>query len=70
VKSPLGIGTSTAQGVVQAGPSDVTALAPGGFDSSAISIIGGLGADEQPARQSPVTAMVMLMILRMINRST
>jgi hypothetical protein len=67
VKSPVGIGTVTAQGVVQPGPIEVAALAPGGFDSSPISIIGGLGADEQPARQHPANAMGM--IRRMIHCS-
>jgi hypothetical protein len=58
-----GAGTSIEQGVLQAGPSEVVASAPGGADSSATFTIGGAGlkesreSDEQPARLAPVTAI-------------
>ena len=58
-----GAGTSIAQGVLQAGPSEVVASAPGGTDSSATFTSGGAGlkasreSDEQPARLAPVTAI-------------
>jgi len=58
-----GAGTSIEQGVLQAGPSEVVASAPGGADSSATFTIGGAGlkesreSDEQPVRLAPVTAI-------------
>jgi hypothetical protein len=65
-EKPLsGAGTSIEQGVLQAGPSEVVASAPGGSDSSATFTIGGAGlkeskeSDEQPARLAPVTAIAM-----------
>jgi hypothetical protein len=62
-KPASGAGTSIEQGVLQAGPSEVVASAPGGADSSATFTIGGAGlkesteSDEQPARLAPVTAI-------------
>lgn len=53
----------TEQGVLQPGPKEVRASAPGGVDSSWISKRGGLaGRDEQPARQSPALAIATSMI--------
>ena len=52
----------TEQGVLQLGPKEVRASAPGGGDSSWISKSGGLGRDEQPARQSPAPAIATSMI--------
>jgi hypothetical protein len=71
-KPASGAGTSIEQGVLQAGPSEVVASAPGGVDSSATLTSGGAGLkesrenDEQPARLAPVTAIAM--IRRMIDR--
>ena len=62
-KPVSGAGTSIEQGVLQAGPSEVVASAPGGADSSATFTIGGSGlkesreSDEQPARLAPATAI-------------
>jgi hypothetical protein len=72
-KPTSGAGTSIEQGVLQAGPSEVVASAPGGTDSSATFTIGGADlkeskeSDEQPARLAPVTAIAM--IRRMIDHS-
>ena len=72
-KPASGAGTSIEQGVLQAGPSEVVASAPGGTDSSATFTIGGADlkeskeSDEQPARLAPVTAIAM--IRRMIDHS-
>ena len=65
-KPASGAGTSIEQGVLQAGPSEVVASAPGGTDSSATFAIGGADlkeskeSDEQPARLAPVTAIAMI----------
>jgi hypothetical protein len=74
-EKPLsGAGTETWQGVLQPGPSEVTASAPGGTDSSWTWIGGGVGLressenEEHPARLIPVTAIAMTR--RMINHST
>lgn len=74
-ENPLsGAGTATEQGVLQAGPSEVTASAPGGTDSSWTWIGGGVGfseskeKEEHPARLAPATAIAMTR--RMINHST
>lgn len=72
-KPASGAGTSIEQGVLQAGPSEVVASAPGGTDSSATFTIGGADlkeskeSDEQPVRLAPVTAIAM--IRRMIDHS-
>lgn len=72
-KPASGAGTSIEQGVLQAGPSEVVASAPGGADSSATFTISGAGlkesreSDEQPARPAPATAIAM--IRRMIDHS-
>lgn len=72
-KPASGAGTSIEQGVLQAGPSEVVASAPGGADSSATFTNGGAGLkesrenDEQPARLAPVTAIAMTR--RMIDHS-
>jgi hypothetical protein len=72
-KPASGAGTSIEQGVLQAGPSEVVASAPGGADSSATFTNGGAGlkesreSDEQPARLAPVTAIAMTR--RMIDHS-
>ena len=64
-KPASGAGTSTEQWVLQAGPSDVVASAPGGADSSATFTSGGADLkesrenDEQAARLAPVTAIAM-----------
>ena len=64
-KPASGAGISTEQGVLQAGPSEVVASAPGGSDSNATFTIGGADLkesrenDEQPARHAPVTAIAM-----------
>jgi len=48
----------TEQGVLQPGPKEVRASAPGGVDSSWISKSGAFGGrDEQPVRQSPAPAI-------------
>jgi len=74
-EKPLsGAGTATEQGVLQAGPSEVTASAPGGTDSSWTWTGGGVGFseskenEEHPARLAPTTAIAMAR--RMINHST
>ena len=62
-KPASGAGTLTEQGVLQAGPSEVVASAPGGADSSATWTAGGAGFnqsnenEEHPARLAPVTAI-------------
>ena len=72
-KPASGAGTSIEQGVLQAGPSEVVASAPGGADSSATFTSGGAGLkesrenDEQPARLAPVTAIATTR--RMIDHS-
>src|SRR5882757_11008364 len=65
-EKPLsGAGTETWQGVLQPGPSEVTASAPGGADSSWTWIGGGVGFressenEEHPARLIPATAIAM-----------
>jgi hypothetical protein len=74
-EKPLsGAGTETWQGVLQPGPSEVTASAPGGADSSWTWIGGGVGFressenEEHPARLIPATAIAITR--RMINHST
>jgi hypothetical protein len=74
-EKPLsGAGTLSEQGVLQPGPSEVTASAPGGADSSWTWTGGGVGLseskenEEQPARLAP--AMAIAMTRRMINHST
>ena len=73
-KPASGAGTETWQGVLQPGPSEVTASAPGGADSSCTWIGGGVGFressenEEHPARLIPATAIAMTR--RMINHST
>jgi hypothetical protein len=73
VKPASGAATAIEQGVLQPGPSEVVASAPGGTDSSATFTSGGAGlkeskeSDEQPARLAPVTAIAM--IRRMIDHS-
>jgi hypothetical protein len=68
-----GAGTATEQGVLQPGPSEVVASAPGGTDSSWTWTGGGVGLREsrenelQPARLSPATAIAMTR--RMIKHS-
>ena len=60
---PSGSGALTEQGVLQPGPKEVRASAPGGVDSSWISKRGGLaGRDEQPARHNPAPAIATSMI--------
>jgi hypothetical protein len=65
VKPPSGAATATEQGVLQPGPTDVTASAPGGIDSSWIWTVGGADLkasnenEEQPARPTPATAITM-----------
>jgi hypothetical protein len=72
-KPASGAGTSIEQGVLQAGPSEVVASAPGGTDSIATFTTGGAGLkesrenDEQPAMLAPVTAIAMTR--RMIDHS-
>jgi hypothetical protein len=72
-KPASGAGTSIAQGVLQAGPSEVVASAPGGVDSSATFTSGGADLkessekDEHPARLAPATAIAMTR--RMTNHS-
>ena len=70
-KPASGAGTSIERGVLQAGPSEVVASAPGGADSSATFTSGGAGLkesrDEHPARLAPVTAIAMTR--RMIDHS-
>ncbi len=69
-----GVGTDTEHGVLQPGPSEVTASAPCGAESSWTCIGGGADLnesnekEEQPARLSPATAIAM--IRRMIPHST
>ena len=64
-KPASGAGTSIEQGVLQAGPSEVVASAPGGVDSSATFTKGGADLkesnerDEHPARLAPATAIAM-----------
>jgi hypothetical protein len=64
-KPASGAGISTEQGVLQAGPSEVVASAPGGADSSATFTSGGADLkesrenDEHPARLAPVMAIAM-----------
>jgi hypothetical protein len=74
-ENPLsGAGTETEQGVLQPGPNEVTASAPGGTDSSWTWTAGGAGLresndnEEQPARPTPATAIAITR--RMINHST
>src|ERR1700694_1374976 len=56
-------GTATEQGVVQPGPTEVLASAPGGIESSWTCTVGGADLnvssenDEQPARPAPATAI-------------
>lgn len=65
VKPASGAGTSTEQGVLQAGPSEVVASAPGGTDSSVTGTSAGADLkessdnDEHPARLAPVRAIAM-----------
>ena len=72
-KPASGAGTSIEQGVLQAGPSEVVASAPGGADSSATFTSGGADLkessekDEHPARLAPATAIAMTR--RMIDHS-
>jgi hypothetical protein len=72
-KPASGAAISTEQGVLQAGPSEVVASAPGGTDSSATFTSGGADLkesrenDEHPARLAPVTAIAI--IRRMIGHS-
>jgi hypothetical protein len=67
-KPASGAGTLTEQGVLQPGPSEVVASAPGGVESSWTWTGGGVGLkesneneenEEQPARLIPVTAIAM-----------
>jgi hypothetical protein len=64
-KPASGAGTSIEQGVLQAGPIEVVASAPGGVDSSATFTSGGADLkesnerDEHPARLAPATAIAM-----------
>jgi hypothetical protein len=63
-KPDSGAGTLTEQGVLQAGPSEVVASAPGGTESSATWTTAGAALkasenEEHPARLIPVTAMAM-----------
>jgi hypothetical protein len=73
VKPPSGAGTEIEHGVLQPGPSEVLASAPGGDDSSWTCTGGGVGRkasmenEEQPARLAPATAIAMTR--RMINPS-
>lgn len=66
-------GTATEHGVLQPGPTDVRASAPGGTDSSWTVTVGGVGLnesmenDEQPARPRPATEITMKR--RMLNPS-
>jgi hypothetical protein len=73
-EKPLsGAGTETEQGVLQLGPSEVTASAPGGTDSSCTCTGCGAGLresnenEEQPAKPTPATAIAITR--RMINHS-
>jgi hypothetical protein len=65
VKPFSGGASATEQGVLQAGPSEVTASAPGGTDSSCSATGCGAGLsesnenEEQPARLAPVMAIAM-----------
>jgi hypothetical protein len=62
-KLPSGSGALTEQGVLQPGPKEVRASAPGGVDSSWISNRGAFGGrDEQPVRQNPAPAIATSMI--------
>jgi hypothetical protein len=73
-KPASGAGTLTEQGVLQPGPSEVVASAPGGVDSSWTWTSGGVGLkesrenEEQPARKIPVRAIAITR--RMIDHST
>lgn len=76
-KPASGAGTLTEQGVLQPGPSEVVASAPGGVDSSWTWTGGGVGLkesqeteenEEQPARLIP--AKVIAITRRMIDHST
>jgi hypothetical protein len=65
-EKPLSGGAiDTEQGVLQPGPTEVTASAPGGTDSSCTWIGDGAGLkeshenEEQPARLAPATAIAM-----------
>lgn len=64
-KPASGAGTSIEQGVLQPGPSEVVASAPGGSDSRATFTEGGADLnepsenDEQPARPAAATAIAM-----------
>jgi hypothetical protein len=64
-KPASGAGTATEHGVLQPGPSEVRASAPGGADSSWTCTLGGVGLkesqenEEQPARLTPATAITM-----------
>jgi hypothetical protein len=70
-KPASGAGTETEQGVLQPGPTEVTASAPDGTDSSWTWTGCGAGFresqenEEQPARVAPPTAIAM--IRRMIH---
>src|SRR5712664_2847495 len=71
-EKPLsGADTATEHGVLQAGPSDVVASAPGGVDSSWTCTVGGVALkashekEEQPAR--PIPAAAITMTRRMVN---
>ena len=72
-KPASGAGTSTEQGVLQPGPNEVVASAPGGSDSSATFVSGGADLkessekDEHPARLAQATAIAMTR--RMIDHS-
>ena len=73
-KPASGAGTVIEQGVLQPGPSDVVASAPGGTDSSWTWTGGGAGLkesnenDEQPARLIPLKAIAITR--RMTGHST
>jgi len=62
-KPESGACTATEQGVLQLGPTEVTALAPGGTESSCTCTVGGVDLkasmenEEQPARLAPATAI-------------
>jgi hypothetical protein len=64
-KPPSGAGTAIEQGVLQLGPTEVRASAPGGIDSSWTWTAGGSDLkaskenEEQPARPNPATAITM-----------
>jgi hypothetical protein len=65
VNGASGAGTETEQGVLQPGPSEVVASAPGGLDSSRTCAVGGVDLnmsqdiEEQPPRLDPANAIAM-----------